>query len=151
MITLAIKKNQQLYATVDGKETPVTPRRCFPWQEPERFISLVNTEKKEVALVHAIDDLDPASAEALREVLTLMGFTLQITRIESITKEIEIRNWQVQTVQGPRTFQTELDEWPRKISGDRYLIRDVCGDMYSVDEIDALDKKSRDLLWRLLE
>jgi hypothetical protein len=151
MITLQIKDNRQLYVVDGDSETAVIPRRCFPWQHPEGFIALMDKEKKEVALVRSLDELDADSHAALRQMLDLMGFTLQITQIHSIVKEIEIRNWKVETNQGSRTFQTELDEWPRKISGDRYLIRDVCGDLYSVDNEADMDKKSRDLLWRLLE
>ena len=152
-ISLKINANRQLTCQVDdnGEDIAVTARRCFPWQEPYAHISLTDKDNKEVAMVASLEDLDTFSNAALREVLDVMGFTLQITQIKSIVKEIEIRNWHVETAQGTRTFQTELDEWPREIANGRYIIRDVCGDLYSVDDQAVMDKQSQDLLWRLLE
>jgi hypothetical protein len=57
----------------------------------------------------------------------------------------------VETRQGPRLFQTELDEWPTKIGEGRLLIEDLCGDLYTIENPAALDPLSRKLLWPLLD
>jgi hypothetical protein len=33
------------------------------------------------------------------------GFVLEVTQVHSIEEEIEIRDWKVETLQGPRTFR----------------------------------------------
>ena len=137
----------QLWAELDGESRPVWVRRCFPWSEPTRFISLLDDGKKEVALVPDIGQLDPGSREALEAALAEAGFVLEIERIEAVEEEVEIRTWSVLTRQGPRSFQTRRDDWPREVPGGGYLIRDVAGDLYYVSDPRALDPKSAELLW----
>ncbi|MDX1578000.1 MAG: DUF1854 domain-containing protein [Gemmatimonadota bacterium] len=137
----------QLWAELDGESRPVWVRRCFPWSEPTRFISLLDDGKKEVALVPDIGQLDPGSREALEAALAEAGFVLEIERIEAVEEEVEIRTWSVLTRQGPRSFQTRRDDWPREVPGGGYLIRDVAGDLYYVSDPRALDPKSVELLW----
>ena len=72
-------------------------------------------------------------------------------RIESVDEEVEIRIWKVRTRQGPRSFQTRLDDWPREVPGGGFLIRDVAGDLYHVADPRGLDEASRALLWAFVE
>ncbi len=87
--------------------------------------------------------IDGKSRQALAEA----GFLLEIVRIDDIDEEVEIRYWKVETRQGPRSFQTRLDAWPRRVPGGGVLIRDVAGDLYYVADPESLDKRSRELLW----
>ena len=69
-----------------------------------------------------------------------MSFVMDIERVDSIEEEFEIRNWRVVTRQGPRTFQTRRDEWPREMPHGGVFIRDVAGDLYRVADPEALDE-----------
>ncbi|MFT5125080.1 MAG: hypothetical protein ACI9TH_005160 [Kiritimatiellia bacterium] len=144
------KDNCRLALVRDGVETTVNVRKCFPWQTPHGFISLADEEGAEIALIQSLDELDAASRQVLKEALDVIGFTLEITRILSLEKEIEIRNWKVETQAGIRRFQTLLDEWPNRVAGGRLIIRDVCGDLYSITDERKLDRKSQHILWALL-
>ena len=126
-------------------------RRCFPWSGPTRFVSLLDDEKNEFALVPDVRALEPNSREAVEQALAEAGFVLQIERIESVDEEVEIRTWVVRTRQGPRSFQTRLDDWPREVPGGGYVIRDVAGDLYHVADVQELDARSRELLWAYVE
>ena len=126
-------------------------RRCFPWSQPTDYVSLRDTDENEFVLIRAASDLDVASRDVLEIALAEAGFVLEITRIESVDEEIEIRNWKVETRQGPRSFQTKLDDWPRRVPSGGTLIRDVAGDLYYVKDAAELDKKSRDLLWAFVD
>ncbi len=53
----------------------------------------------------------------------------------------------METTRGPRRFLTLLDSWPRELEGGRILIEDVSEDLYLVRDPDALDAKSREMLW----
>ncbi|MDH3734684.1 MAG: DUF1854 domain-containing protein [Gemmatimonadota bacterium] len=141
----------QLWAELDGEARPVLVRRCFPWSEPTRFVSLLDHEKNEVALVPDLRALEPESRQALEDALAEAGFVLEVERIESVDEEVEIRTWQVTTRQGHRSFQTRLDDWPREVPGGGYVIRDVAGDLYHVACAKSLDDRSRELLWAYVE
>jgi hypothetical protein len=79
------------------------------------------------------------------------GFVLDIVQIMRCEEEIEIRSWSVRTRQGPRSFQTRRDDWPRELPGGALLIRDVAGDVYRVADPGAMDAKSRELIWAFVD
>jgi hypothetical protein len=54
-------------------------------------------------------------------------------------------------VQGPRTFQTARDHWPRDLPGGGLLLRDVAGDLYMIADLAALDAASRAALWAFVD
>lgn len=130
---------------------PVTVRPCFPWSESRRYISLRDDDHNEVALVKDAATLDPESRAALEQALAEAGFLLEVTQVHTVEEEVEIRHWRVRTRQGERTFQTRLDDWPRSLPDGGFLIRDVAGDLYHIAAPEALDKRSRELLWAFVD
>lgn len=134
-----------------GGETPVRVNRCFPWSHPSLYLSLLNDEDEEVGLVKDPADLDAESRRVLEDALLDAGFVFEITGVQKIEEEVEIRHWLVVTRQGERTFQTRLDDWPRELPDGGLLIRDVAGDLYRLGDVRALDRKSRDLLWAFVD
>ena len=146
-VKLEQRVDGQLWARAGGREVRVKVRRCFPWTEPGRFVSLRDADGEEVALVRDAGELDARSRTALEDALAEAGFVLEVTRIHAVEEEIEIRYWQVETRQGPRSFQTRRDDWPRQLSDSSFLIRDVSGDLYHVRDTGALDRESRERMW----
>ena len=140
-------RDGQLWAEHGDRRTPVVVHRCFPWSDPERHISLRDRDEEEFAYVEDASALDSESRAALRRALAVAGFLLEITAVGEVSEEVEIRHWVVQTRQGPRRFQTRLDDWPLEIAGGGLLIRDVAGDLYHVPDPGALDAASREWLW----
>src|SRR5256885_12341016 len=141
----------RLWAARGAAERAVWVRRCFPWSEPARFVSLRDDDKQDVALVRDRADLDAASRRVLEEALVAAGFVFQITRVTAIEEEVDIRHWRVETRQGTRSFQTRLDTWPRVLQHGGLLVRDVAGDLYHVTDPAALDEQSRALLWAFVD
>jgi len=135
-LKLERRADGQLWAVSNGEERAVRLHRCFPWSEPGRYLSLRDTENEEFALVRSLAEV---------------GFVLEVERITGVEEEIEIRTWKVETRQGPRSFQTRLDDWPMDVPGGGILIRDVGGDLYHVADPDKLDAKSRTWLWAFLD
>ncbi|HET9709035.1 MAG TPA: DUF1854 domain-containing protein [Gemmatimonadales bacterium] len=150
-LRLTHRADGQLWATRGEEEHAVRVRRAFPWSEPGRFISLRDAADREFALVAEPRALDAESREALEAALEAAGFVFVVTAVTGIEEEVEIRAWRVTTRQGVRTFQTRLDEWPRPLPGGGLLIRDVAGDLYRIDDLAALDAKSRELLWAYVD
>ena len=135
----------------DGKPVSVRLRQCFPWSEPHRHLSLRDDKDREVALIDDPAQLAPASRRALEDALAAAGFVLVVTRVVGVDEEVEIRHWSVETVHGPRTFQTHLDDWPRTLPGGDLLIRDVGGDLYRLANPRGMDRRSRELLWAFVD
>jgi hypothetical protein len=145
--SLERREDGRLWISSEERETAVRVHRCFPWSEPGRFLSLRDAENREVVMVEDLSDLDPASRAALEGTLVEAGFVLKVNRIVHVEEEVEIRTWQVETVQGERSFQTRLDDWPTDVPGGGVVIRDVAGDLYHVPDPERLDEKSRRWLW----
>jgi uncharacterized protein DUF1854 len=150
-LTLERRADGQLWATREGGARAVTVRRCFPWSEPGRLVSLRDQDDEEFALVTDPAALDPRSRRALEDALVAAGFVLQVTRVLEIEEEVEIRRWRVETRQGARTFVTRLDDWPRGLPGGGLLIRDVAGDLYHLSDPARMDRESRDLVWAFVD
>jgi len=150
-LTLEWRADGSLWAVRDDEERPVSVRRCFPWSEPTRHLSLRDADEEEFALVRNPAELDPRSRAALETALAVAGFGFEVTRVLEIEEEVEIRRWQVETRQGPRTFQTRLDDWPRTLPHGGLLIRDLAGDLYHLAAPEQLDRQSRELLWAFVD
>jgi hypothetical protein len=148
---LARRADGRLWLTLAEDARPVVVRRCFPWTDPGRFISLRDDRNTELALIADPGELDAESRLVLEEALVEAGFVLEVTAVSAIEEEVEIRHWTVTTRQGPRAFQTRLDDWPHALSGGGLLIRDVAGDLYHVAAPERLDAKSRELLWAYVD
>jgi hypothetical protein len=149
-IRLRSAPDGRLIAHTERGPVAVRVRQCFPWSEPQRHLSLRDSDEKEIALVDDPASLGAASREALERALAEAGFVLEVTRVVSIEEEVEIRQWEVETRHGLRSFQTHLDDWPRSLPDGGLLIRDVAGDLYRLT-VTELDAKSRDLLWAFVD
>jgi hypothetical protein len=150
-LSLEWRADGSLWATRGDVECPVSVRRCFPWTEPARHLSLRDADEEEFAFVRDPSELDPRSRAALETALTVAGFVFEVTRVLEIDEEVEIRRWRVATRQGPRLFQTRLDDWPRSLPQGGLLIRDLAGDLYHLAAPAQLDRHSRELLWAFVD
>ena len=150
-LRLERRADGRVWAVRGGAQRAVWVQRCFPWSEPGRFLSLRDDEEEEFALVRDAAELAPASRQVLEEALGAAGFVFEVTRVLAIEEEVEIRHWRVETRQGPRAFQTRLDDWPRLLPHGALLVRDVAGDLYHFADPNALDRKSRALLWAFVD
>jgi glycine/D-amino acid oxidase-like deaminating enzyme len=141
----------RLWAGVEGEAVPVRLVRCFPWSAPARMLSLRDEDDEEVALVSELGDLDDESRDALAEALLEAGFVLEIVEVLEVEEDVEIRRWKVRTRQGPRSFQTALDAWPREAPNGGLLMEDVAGDLFRIPPQEELDPRSRKLVWAFLD
>jgi hypothetical protein len=141
----------QLTARRGEVQCDVHVRMCFPWSEPGRFLSLRNADGEEFVLVADPAGLNESSRHALEDALAEAGFVFTLSAVLDIEEEVELRQWHVRTEQGARTFQTKLDDWPRRLPDGGLLIRDVNGDLYRLDDPARLDRRSRSLLWAFID
>jgi hypothetical protein len=150
-LTLERRPDGRLCARLGDAQRIVHVRRCFPWSEPARFISLRDDDGEEFAFVADAAELADQARAVLEAALAEAGFVFDITAVLAIAEEVELRDWRVRTRQGERRFQTRLDEWPGHLPGGGLLIRDVHGDLYRIAEPARLDAQSRRLLWAFVD
>jgi len=112
---------------------------------------LRDTDGEEFALIHTMDDLGSDSRRVLEGAVAEAGFVLEVTGIIEVDEEVEIRRWKVETRQGPRSFQTKLEDWPTEVPGGGIVIRDVAGDLYHVADPDGMDVETRRWLWAFVD
>src|SRR5437867_12625843 len=80
-LTLERRADGRLWAVRGGAERAVWVRRCFPWSEPARLVSLRDDEEREFALVRDPAELDPASRRVLEEAMGAAGVVVAIPRV----------------------------------------------------------------------
>jgi len=134
---------RDLYSPIDEKPKRTSPLRL------KRIRNIGSNPK--VAVVVDPSQLDDQSRSALEAELASAGFVFEVTGVLAIEEEVEIRHWRVATRQGERRFQTRLDDWPLELPGGGLLIRDVAGDLYRLRYPRTLDRRSRELLWALVD
>jgi Domain of unknown function (DUF1854) len=147
---LTVDKAGRLRLHGETGPVQVRPISCFPWSSPGEYVSLRDADDREVALIRGAQSLDTASRAALEQTLAQTSFVFVVNRIDSVEDELELRVWKVYTDQGPRTFQTKLDQWPEAINCEAMVIRDLAGDLYRIKP-HSLDPKSQKLFWAFRE
>lgn len=148
---LRLDRGARLQLKRGARWIDVTPVRCFPWSETDKYISLRDAAQNELYLVRDARLLEGNARRALRHALDVVGFVLEVVGVDAIEADFEIRSWRVRTRRGPRSFQTELDAWPRPCPGGGYLIEDVAGDVFFIPPLSTLDAESRRHLWPYVE
>ncbi len=139
------KKTVDTDSTADGVAVRIAP--CFPWSRTRQYISVRTFDGKELVLIPSLDALADETRRLVEAALAEIGFVLEMTRVLEIRTEVEIRNWRVETKQGPCTFQTKLDEWPHPLPDGTFVLRDVAGNLFLIPDPKTLDSQSRKLLW----
>lgn len=144
-LRLELLPDGMLRLTLGREEHKVKVHRCFPWSEPLELLSLRDLKNQERALIKNLDELDGNSRGALVQAIAESQFCFAVEDVLSIDEEYEMRTWMVKTAQGPRRFQTKLDEWPKSVPGGGLVIRDVHGDLYLIARPADLPEHARRL------
>lgn len=123
----------------------VEARRLFPTTGGNRYITLLNEDGHEVAVIRDLDSLMPDSANAVREALEeyyLIPRIRSITKVEAKPSGIVIH---AVTDRGECSFKLQSRAHDIKVLFDnRVLIRDTSDNRYEVPDYTLLDRKSRD-------
>jgi hypothetical protein len=140
-----------LRLTHEGDRTclKVVVVRAFPLSEPARYLSVRDTENKELGIIVEPTELDPENLRLVKEELERRYLVPVIRRIASIKERFGTVEWEVETHRGKCRFTTrDLRENVVRPSRGRYLLTDVDGNRYDVPELSALDAQSQEWLLR---
>ncbi len=140
------RKQSQVLLLPEGKkdEIPVKIMWVRPLTGKGKDISFLDKDKKEVAMLHDMETLEPISRGIVIEELEKRYLIPKIKRIHKTRAEYGARYWDVETELGRRTFAMREPHrnivWVNK---EKVILRDTIGNRYEIEHVSALDKASR--------
>lgn len=150
--TLSLDERGKLTLTFPNGEVHrgVTPKRLFPFTDPDRWLSLINSAGKEIAIVENVASLPRETIDLIRAELSKCEFLPTIQRVLKISGLIEPCDWTVETDRGRTTFILNNDEDIRRVNAQTSMITSASGIRFLVANPDKLDAGSRRYLERYL-
>ena len=125
----------------------VEPRRLFPVSGGNKYITLLDSNGKEQALIPDLATLMPESRQIIESCLSEYYMIPKILKVLDRTEKFGILKWTVETDRGEVTFTIQNRHSDIKIFYDgRVLVRDSNDNRYERPDSRALDPKSRKLL-----
>lgn len=117
--------------------------RAFPFDFPYEYISVLDSDSKEIGIIKEIDGLGEEAAKLLRDELDRKYFTPVIRQILSVKDKFGYSYWKVLTDEGEMEF-TMRDTFSNllKVGGTRIFANDIDGNRYEIPDIEKLDRKS---------
>ena len=136
----------RLAVHLEGREEPIEDARvarCFPWSLPEAYVSVRNSDGKEIALLRSLDELDSSGRKLIEEELRDKIFNPKILKVVEYKHEFGVTSIKVETDRGVVAFQIRSRDEVRVLSPVRALFRDVDGNTYELTDLSALDPVSQ--------
>lgn len=136
-----------LHLSVDGEEfADVRAVSVFPISGKADYVSFLDQEGKEVALLSNPDELDKQSRRTLRKAIEKMYYVAKIRRVYSVTSKMGIKYMQVMTDRGCASFEVVHHDQVRWLPGGRVLITDADGNRFEIENIANLDAPSQSIV-----
>ena len=128
------------------------PRRLFPFTAPDTYVTLLNDQGHEVAVIRSLSDLDETSETAIRESLEefyMIPHIIKMLDTEDVNGAIK---WHVMTDRGEIEFRIHNRNSDIKcLRGTRHvMVRDADDNRYHIPDYTALDRHSKHLLYPFL-
>lgn len=124
--------------------TGLEARRLFPITGGDRYITLLNEAKEEVAIIRDLNTLMPESQKAVRHALERCYLVPKISAFTSIHEKGGKLSVSVQTDHGPCTFEVRnYSQSIKTLYDGRVLICDTNDNRYEIPDIRTIDRKSR--------
>ncbi len=131
---------------------PLEPRRLFPFTDPSKYVSLLDSEEKEVALIRDVNELDRDSAKVLEDCFREYYMIPRILRVTDCEDKFGMLKWSVETDRGSVTFRIRNRHSDiKKLYGTkRVIIRDSNDNRYEIRDYTTMDAHSLHLLFSYL-
>lgn len=128
----------------------VSPVRAFPIQAPDKGISMVLSDGKEVGWIDDIDALPLAVQELVRDELEGREFMPEILHVTRVSSFATPCTWFVRTDRGDTEFTLKGEEDIRRIGAASLLVADNHGINFLIRDMYTIDKHTRRILDRFL-
>ena len=127
------------------------PKRLFPFSNTSMYISLLNKNEKEIALVRDLNEIDEESRKVLDECFREYYMIPKITHVYSCEDRNILLVWDVETDRGRISFRIRSCLSDIKSLGNgRVIIRDSNDNRYEITNYDELDSHSKRLIFSYL-
>ena len=121
--------------------------RLFPFQYPEEYLSVsvaVDGDQKELGMLRDLAAFSPEQRQLLIDYLTYKYFIPRIEKIGKLEEKLGYIYMDVTTVLGRKTICiADVTSNVRLIRRNYVTIIDVQGNRYTIDNLDSLDKDTR--------
>jgi len=125
----------------------VEARRLFPLTGLQKYITLLDSEGVEQAVIRDLKNLTPESRKVIEDVLNEYYLVPKITRIVTIIEKYGKLNFKVETDNGPHSFEVKNTHSDIKMLYDgRVLIKDSSDNRYDIPDLTKLGKESMRIL-----
>ena len=113
--------------------------RCFPFNDPDHFISVRDENQKEIGLIESLADFPAETRRLIEDQLNLRYFTPLITKICEVKEEYGYSYWAVETDRGAYRCTVRLGGGSvSRISDIRLLITDIDGNRFEIPDLTGL-------------
>jgi hypothetical protein len=141
-----------LTLTLDGKEYPRAHLYwCFPLSQERRFISVRDSEDRELGILAELEAFDRESRGLILAELESRYFAPRIGRIHSLKEEFGYTYWDVDTEAGRCRFTVQVGQNAViQLEEDSLLLVDVDGNRFQLDNPRALPPRHLRIVESLL-
>ena len=123
------------------------PRRLFPLSGKEKYISLLDSQGIEQAVIRDMRTLPKESRELIEDCLREYYLIPKVEKIWDIEAKFGTVALTVDTDRGPARIELNANLHGLKLLyGGRVLMRDRSDNRYEIPELAKLDKRSRQLI-----
>ena len=133
---------------IDGRKFQnLEPRRLFPMSGLEKYITLLDEEGIEKAVIRDLKTLPDAERKIIEGCLEEYYLIPRVQQILETREKFGVITFNTMTDRGPATIEIRNLLYGLKlVHGNRVLIRDGNDNRYEIPDINQLDKHSRQLL-----
>lgn len=128
----------------------VAPVRAFPIQAPDKGISMVLGDGKEVGWIDDIAGLALQIRELVQDELEGREFMPEILQVTDVSSYATPCTWFVKTDRGDTEFTLKGEEDIRRIGAASLLVADNHGINFLIRDMYTIDKHTRKILDRFL-
>lgn len=128
------------------------PRMLFPYTNHTMFITLLDTDERELGFVRDLEELDKDSRRALEECFKEYYMIPKILRLIDCEDKFGTLKWTVETDRGQVTFniKNRHSDIKRLYGTPRVIIRDSNDNRYEIPDINKMDGRSNRILFAYL-
>ena len=135
LVTLRLKDGETLES--------LEPRRLFPTTRPAQYITLLDKEGVEVAVIRSLGDIDENSRKVITESLENYYLVPKIIKIYKISIKTGTIRWSVLTERGKVDFYIHNRNDIKSFSDGSVRVRDSDDNRYIIEDFSKLDFESR--------
>ena len=131
--------------------TALEPHRLFPKSGGNKYVTLLNAEGEQVAVIRDTADLMPDSRKAVEDALDEYYMIPRITRFISMVDTFKIWMWTAETDHGILTFEVKNHiSTVKPLYDGRVLITDTSDNRYEIPDYRKMDPRSVKMIERML-